>query len=64
MPAFALEPRLSLLLWVGWFLEDGDCVIETPRTVSVIAAGVIEEDIEGKDVEIEVKKAEYKAQRG
>lgn len=52
MPAFVPELRLGSPLSVGLLEEDGCRVIRL--TVSVIAAEVVREDVEGKGVEVEI----------
>lgn len=57
--AIAPELRLRSLLSVDLLVEEGDCVVL--MTISVVTAGVVEEDVEGKNFEVELKEAEFEA---
>ena len=59
MPAIAPEPRLLSLLSVDWLVEEGGCVVL--MSISVVTAEVDEEDVEGKNVEVELKDAVFEA---
>lgn len=42
---------------MGWLVEEGDCI--TLLAVSVVAAGVVGEDIDDNDLEVDVKDANF-----
>ena len=58
MPAFAPEPRLRSRP-SGWIVDEGGCVLLLAGPV--VAAEVVGEDTEGKNVEVEAKEAEDEA---
>lgn len=58
MPTFAPEPRPRSRP-SGWIVEEGGDVILL--AISVVAAEVVGEDTEGRNVEVEAKEAEAEA---